>query len=308
MTDIIKRNLVLLATCLLLLISIQLARLSVKYPELPRKFSVLSGYVWHPMESVLINSWGALGLYWSHYLWLVGAQEELARVSLEKKELEREVSVLRNLQLENEELKDALNFQSVTGHRGLMAKVSGFDPSSWSRTLTIDKGSDQGLGMGMAVVDGPGLVGQLIQVADNWARVLLIDDKASAVGAVLEKSQTPAIVEGSLGRRLKLSYLENKVEIAVGEKVMTSGLDGVYPKGLLIGTISNFSKDPGKIFQEVSIEPATDGVKARFVQVLIPTNIYIGANNVGPNNVVVEAKNDKEKSTPPSGRKEQGAR
>lgn len=165
---------------------------------------------------------------------------------------------LEELRLENERLKMILGFRESQPLKYLAAKIIGRDPSSFYRTLIIDRGVGDGLEEQMPVVSPQGLVGYVFQTSQWSSRVLLINDVNSTVDAVVQRSRTRAIVGGALDGSLILKFLPRRQDIEAGDRLVTSGLGGRYPSGFEIGKVLSIRRDPHHVLEEVVVEPAVD--------------------------------------------------
>lgn len=188
-------------------------------------------------------------------------QEEITR-------LEQKFILVEETQKENVRLKQLLAFQKEFDYQTIPAKVIGRDPTRWYRGILIDKGSSDGLKKNMPVVTRLGLVGHVSQVTPTDAKVQLLVDVGSRVGALLQESREIGILKG-LGRRgSRLDYLSRRVSLQVGEKVLTSGIGSLYPKGILIGNTTNIQSKEGGLYQSVRVKPSVDFSKLEEVLVL----------------------------------------
>jgi rod shape-determining protein MreC len=206
---------------------------------------------------------------WYHYFFLVHAAEE--NDALKKalnKSVEKNVRY-RELELSNARLRSLLNFEKTMTDPVLSAEVIGKDPSPWFKTVLIDKGKQDGVGRGMAVVVPKGIVGQITEVSSHYAKVLLIIDPNSAADALVQRDRARGIIKGDAAGELAFKYVLRKHDIAVGDIVVSSGLDGVFPKGLAVGQVSGVVKPKAGIFQEVTVAPYVDFEKLEEVLVVL---------------------------------------
>lgn len=158
-------------------------------------------------------------------------------------ELESELNQYRELSKENERLRKLLEFRDTLEGKKIAARVIGWDPSPWRKTLILDKGKNQGIRKNMAVLVAEGLVGRIVEAGPSTSRAILLLDADSRVSAMAEESRAQGVVTGYGGQELTLEYLELEGNVAVGENVSTSGLNGLYPKGIRIGKITAISRD-----------------------------------------------------------------
>ncbi len=182
-------------------------------------------------------------------------EDTLSQLREENAALIAELAELGEYKLENERLRQILDLASAYGTEGVGARIVGFSSDDWSDTVTIDKGSSSGIEVGMPVTDGNGVVGQVTAVAVSSATVTLLSDPGYAVGALLQNSRTNAVLQGSVDGSLHLAYVPTTVSVEVGELVVTSGLGGSYPKGLLLGTVASVTSSPSDVYYTIVVEP-----------------------------------------------------
>ena len=206
---------------------------------------------------------------WSHYFFLVSAAKENDNL---KKSLNRAIEKnnrFSEIELSNPRLRSLLNFKKTMTGRVLAAEVVGQDPSPWFKTIIIDKGSVDGVKKGLPVVVPEGIAGQITDVSLHHSRVLLIIDRNSAVDALVQKTRARGIIKGESAGTCLFDYVLRKHDISIGDTVISSGLDGVFPKGLRIGQVSSVVRRNSGIFQEVTVMPDVDFEKLEEVLVLM---------------------------------------
>jgi rod shape-determining protein MreC len=208
---------------------------------------------------------------WRHYFFMVNVTKENDnyRKALNKA-FENNIQ-LKELKLSNYRLRNLLNFEKTITDRVLSAEVIGKDPSPWFKTVLIDKGKNDGVETGMAVVVPKGIAGQITDVFANYSKVLLIIDHNSAVDALVQNDRARGIIKGGTAEQCFLKYVLRKHDIKIGDIVVSSGLDGVFPKGLAVGYVSGVIKPKSGIFQEVTVTPYVDFEKLE--EVLIVLNL-----------------------------------
>ena len=216
------------------------------------------GLVASPVQGGARSIAGGLGSLVDRYLLLVGAREEAARLQRESADLRRELLAAEEVYLENRRLKTLLNFKEATELPLLPARVVGRSASNWFRTLTLDKGSDEGVLRNSPVVTADGVIGRVYQVSSSASRVLLLTDTSSAVDAVVQRSRAQAVVEGRLAPLCRILDLARTDDVKPGDQVVTSGLGDVYPKGLLLGEIVSVEPVKGGVFRMAELRPSAD--------------------------------------------------
>lgn len=178
---------------------------------------------------------------------------------------------LKILEQESNELKKILNFNQQNNHQVIAATTIGKGSDNAERVLTISSGSDQGIKINQPVIALDGiLIGKVIKVSQNVSWVRLINDGSSKIAAIIlndEKSQ--GVVEGGYGLSVNMNFIPRNEKIAVGETVVTSGLDEDVPKGLLIGTVAAVVNETYQPFQKAVLNPAIDLAKITTVGIII---------------------------------------
>lgn len=209
---------------------------------------------------------------WSHYFYLASAAKENAHL---KKALNQSVESHNQYietELTNRRLRSFLEFKKKTTSRVVAAEVVGRDPSPWFKTIIIDKGITDSVKQGLPVVVTNGVAGQVMSVSSGYAKVLLITDRNSAVDALVQRSRARGIIKGFSSDRCFFQYVLRKNDVKVGDTVVTSGLDGVYPKGLRIGRVSGVVRRNAGMFQKVEVTPYVDFEKLEEVMVVLASS------------------------------------
>ncbi len=174
---------------------------------------------------------------------------------------------------ENDRLRSLLDFkEKEQNYPTIGAEVIAKEPGNWFQIFTINRGTMDGLEQGCAVLDSQGLIGYIFDIGTTWAKVATIIDMDTNVGALLTKTGEQVVVEGDmeLSREglCKMVYIPKNANIMIGDPVETSGLGGVYPKGLFIGRIKEINTQQGDLYKEVVVEPAADFQRIREVLVI----------------------------------------
>ena len=208
------------------------------------------------MTSTVMNS---IDDIWSGYIGLQGTNKENELLRNQVNELhfklqERSALVNRTLRLEQLlELRSKLDLPTTA------ASILAVDATPWFRAVTVDKGFDDGLRQDMAVLGPQGIVGRVVgQIGPTAAKVQLIIDREAAAGAVLEQTGVAGVITGiGSTTMLSMNYVSNFDEVNVGERVITSGIEGIYPRGFTIGRVKSVENGPG-LHQVIEITPAVD--------------------------------------------------
>lgn len=199
---------------------------------------------------------GGVRTSWDDYLALQSVRSDNEQLRREVAQLQVALQQQRALAQQSRTLVDLLKLREGTKLDTVAAGVIAGSASPDFRTLTIDKGSADGLRPDMAVIAPAGVVGRIITPSARAAKVQLLIDRNAAAGAIVERSRAQGVVEGT-GGSLQLNYVSGTADVQSGDVVSTSGIDGIYPKGFVIGQIESVEKVAGA-FGAIVIRPAVD--------------------------------------------------
>ena len=222
-----------------------------------------------PFQEVVTHSIRLVKGIWSHYFFLVSVAKENENLKKSLRHISEKNKQLHEIELSNSRLRKLLNFKKTMTEQILAAEVIGRDPSPWFKAIVIDKGKSDGLEKGLPVVIPEGIAGQIVNVSHHYSKVLLLIDQNSAVDALVHRTRARGVVKGMSDGQCIFKYALRKHDIRVGDALVASGLDGVFPKGLPIGQVSEVIKHKSGIFQEVTVTPYVDFEKLEEVLVLL---------------------------------------
>lgn len=207
---------------------------------------------------------------WGNYINLIGVKEENRHLADRLMVLEAENSKLIELASENERLKSLLNVAEVSALNGYIARVLAYDPTNWSKKITVNRGMNDNIKEGMAVISGNGVVGQIVSVGLHTSQVLLLSDPSSGADAIIQRTRTRGVVEGTGGNFYRLQFVKSEEDVRLGDRVITSGLDGIYPKGLLLGVVSFVGDyEKGTLFRDLKVRTSIDFNKLEDVLIVV---------------------------------------
>jgi rod shape-determining protein MreC len=256
----------------------------VLIPLLILQIVLLSLQIEGPSGTLLIKTWalaiqapiiaasssitGGIHYVWHNYIWLVGARAENEQL----REAVRHLSLLNSgyeqARQENIRLRQLASLSEELAFETVTARVVARTPSFLSNVIYIDRGSKDGVYVDAPVISGAGIVGRAVIVSGHQAQVQLITNPGASMGAMLESTRTPGILRGSGELLLDLGYISNTEEAAVDDVVLSSGLDGIFPKGLVIGKVVDSRRGSG-VFRSIKVEPYMDLIHIEEVAVLL---------------------------------------
>lgn len=176
---------------------------------------------------------------------------------------------LSEAEKENEALRAQLGFQQKSTFKTVPAEVIAKDPTDIQKIFEISVGKKQGIKNGMPVISSGFLIGKISEVHYNTSKVLLITNPNSIINGILQKSRTYGLVYGEIGFGLTMNSIPQGVQINIGDIVVTSGLGGDFPKGLILGKVSGIISKQGEMFQTAKLSSMIDFAKLETVFVII---------------------------------------
>jgi rod shape-determining protein MreC len=247
------RSLALLAG--VLLAQVLMLAVQVKRDSRGRLIRVWSMGAVSPFEKGGAWGFGKVRGVWNHYFALQGTTRQNEELRSENDELKLTISQLESKAAEADRLALLLNFrQSHEKVPMVMARVIGASAGTASHTVEIDRGERDGVRRNMAVITPDGVVGKIIESYRDTAQVLLLSDKEGGAGAMLVGSRIQSPVKGTGEPMLTMSYVAAEDAVNVGEKIVTSGMDKIFPRDIPIGTVLEVKQ--GNPFKQIRVKPA----------------------------------------------------
>ncbi len=180
-------------------------------------------------------------------------QETLSELRQRNEQLTAEVAKLTEAEKTAERLEGLLGLRSTYSLESTAARIVGGSSDAWSHTVTIDKGTVDGLEVGMAVCNSGGAIGQIVEVSATSSTVRLLTDETSGISAMVQRSRAQGILQGQPDGSLQLNYITADSDVSVGDIVITSGLGGVFPKGLPLGTVTSVNRASNATYYTVTV-------------------------------------------------------
>ena len=222
-----------------------------------------------PFLRLATKSFDITATIWNEYVDLRRVRRDNQSLKEDIRQLRAEVGELHESALEYARLNQLLRMRHRVGTEAVVAKVIGKDATNWFSTILIDRGADLGIQRHMAVVTAEGLVGRVVDVTALASQVQLITDPESAVGVLIQRSRVVGVAAGSQEGTLQIKYLPLMADVAVGDRIITSGMGGIFPKGIPVGKVVRSSRPTnGTLFQLIEAQPHTDFSHLEEVMVL----------------------------------------
>jgi rod shape-determining protein MreC len=223
-----------------------------------------------PLETAINLPLQGLSDVWKRYIFLVGREENNKRLREQNSQLLDELIKYREGYQEGIRLQKILKLRDSLPFSTLAARVVGRNPSSIFKMILINRGERDGLRAGLPVMAVPGLVGRILETSWHVSRVLLLIDENSNIDALLQESRAQGILQGASSSGCNLKYVSKTMDVKVGEVVISSGLGGVFPKGLPLGVVTSVSKKEADLFQRINVAPFMNPAGIEEVLVIIP--------------------------------------
>lgn len=262
---------------------------------LPQQLQTLFQEIGGPVGWVL--SWpirivasvqGGVGDTWNRYVDLQEVEAENRQLRKELELLQGQNGQLREAASATDRLTALLEFKAQALPAMVAAQVIGRDTGNWYRTILLNKGSADGIQADMGVVTSAGVVGRVVKTTMATAVVLLVSDPNNAIAGLIQRTRDEGIVEGTVPGLARLKYIPLLSNVRTGDRVVTSGLVGGFPRGLALGTITTIGKEEGALFQSAELRPEVD--VNRVEEVLVIQSPYVPGEDGKSDSPLLKAK------------------
>lgn len=220
------------------------------------------------LGSAVAAPFGALGNIAQN---ATASSETLSELKKRNEELTAQVAELSEAQETAERLEKLVGLKSTYSLESTAARIIGSTGDAWTDSVIIDKGSASGFEVGMPVCSSGGVIGQIIEVSANTSTVRLITDDQSGVSAMIQGSRAQGVLQGQADGTLRLEYVVSDAEVATGDIVITSGIGGMFPKGLPLGTVASIDRAPNAVYYTIVVRAASSAESNE--EVLVITSV-----------------------------------
>lgn len=227
-----------------------------------------------PIQKLITGAGAGINNFFGYFSDVDAIKEENQKLKEENTELNNRLKSAEAAEKENESLRSLLGLKKTMNEfETEAAQVVSRDPGNWFSTITVDKGTADGIAVDQAVItNNKALVGRVYEVGSNWAKIITVTDPECSAGALIERSGEYGVTEGDATLeqegKCKLSYISKNTNIIVGDTLVTSGLGGIFPAGLSIGKVMSMKTDVQGISQYAVVEPACDLKKLKNVLII----------------------------------------
>ncbi len=238
---------------------------------------------------------------WRNYVDLVGVRRENERLLVEVAALEEQSLQYREALVASGHLQRIAAMRDEFEVPMLPSAIVGLDVSPWFRALLVDRGASHGVRAGNPVITGEGVVGLVTKTSPHAAKTMLLLDRQSTIDSVVQRSRARGMVRGQGTDRLAFEFVVRGADVAIGDVVITSGLGGVYPKGLRIGEVVEVADAGGSLIQVATLQPSVDFGKLEQVFVMLrrgPTMALLYGNDTPEQRDRLPASHETPRATP----------
>lgn len=268
MLAFLRRNQILFSSCFCLLLSLYILTATARGQIKNEPVGALLMWILRPLQIAGQGTANWIKGFRDQYDTLAGFRSENERLRKRVQTLEVEWQRLLEADATNRRLQQLLDFRSELPAGAITASIIASSATSWFQSCVLNKGSADGVRKGMAVVTPLGVVGKVVSVTGRTAKVLLLTDPNIGIDVLVQRTRSRGIVSGSLESGTVLKYMKRSEDVQEGDRLVTSGLDTVFPKGLLVGTVIKVRKQNRGLFQSVEVWPAVHAERVEEVLVV----------------------------------------
>ena len=257
----------------ILIFSLVLMTVNVRYEKSNLFFESIVVWFFSPIQNLLTSTTSYVSDAFDHYFFLVETSKENDRLLLKVNLLSKINNELieRNKLLERSD--NLIEFLDKDERPFVIAKVIGYDATQWSKVIFINRGTNHKVQKNSSVMNNAGVIGHVIHSSPNSSKVLLITDGRSAVDSLFQETRESGITVGTGENICEMKFVPISAKINLGDKVISSGLGGVFPKGLVVGSVVDIFKQSQELFQDIMVEPSADLSNIEEVIVLLPNQV-----------------------------------
>lgn len=254
----LKRHQLVLISAFLAFFSLHLALTDRKEYERGYILKEVLSYTLSPVQEALLSAQASVKGVWSDYILLIGVNRENSSLRKAASLLEEENNRLREEIIRDERLRAVLEYRETQPYKATGAAVTAFNTERWMRTIVVNKGLADGIGKDHAVISPRGIVGRTLDVHSNASRVLLVTDARSNIDVLVQRTRVKGVAEGNGTDAIVLKYVRQIDDVQVGDRVVTSGISGIFPKGLVVGEVTKIEKSRDNFFNHIEVRPSVD--------------------------------------------------
>ncbi len=268
LTSKVNKERAVLVTVPLLILNLVLLSLQIENPSGTLLFRTWMMTAQAPVVAFSSGITRGLRYVWTSYVWMVGARAENRQLQETVRQLSLVNSSYEQIRQENARLLRLLSMNETVAYKTIGARVVARTPGFLSNVLYINRGAHDGIRTDRPVISGDGVIGRTVLVSKYQSQVQLITNPDASIGVMLERTRTPGVLQGTGEFLLDLNYIGNSEQVENGDVVLSSGLDGIFPRGLAVGKVVDSRKGKG-VFRSIKIQPFMDFMRIEEVSVIL---------------------------------------
>lgn len=268
MISFLKKHQLIITVAALCLLSLHIASTSTKGIGGTIITGKIISAVASPLQYGITSTTKGIKAIWASYIYLINVNRENALLKNEIEKVKEENNQLLEAVFLNNRLKDLLLFKQELAAATEAADVIGIEISGWIKTMTINKGASDGIKRDMVIATPLGIAGRIIDVQSTTSKAFLVTDPRCAIDVIVQKTRVKGIAEGNGTDRLLLKYVRHEDDIHVGDILISSGLGGIFPKGMAVGEIVRVEKGEDNFFMDIEAKPSADLKKLEEVMII----------------------------------------
>ena len=254
----------------IVLVSLMLMTINIRHGKSNLFFESVVVRAFSPVQSLLTNAVDSISDVFDHYFFLVGVSRENERLLLEIDRLSRATNELLEKNKQRERIEKLIGNVDQKERPLVTAEVIGRDATQWSKMVFINKGTNDKIEENLAVMTDAGIIGHIIHASAGTSKVLLITDSRSAVDSLFQETREPGVTVGTGKDVCEMKFVPIEANVKTGDRVLSSGLGGVFPKGLMVGRVVDVVKKKQELFQHITVTPSADLSRLEEVLVVLP--------------------------------------
>ena len=254
----------------IVLVSLILMTINIRHDKCSLFFESAVVWIFSPFQSLFTDTVETISDAFSHYFFLVGVSRENERLLFEIGRLSKERNELLEKNKYFERIEKLVGNVDESERTIITAKVIGRDATQWSKMIFIDKGADHQIKENLVVMSNAGIVGHIIHVSARVSKVLLITDSRSAVDSLFQESRETGVTVGTGQGVCKMKFVPIAADVNIGDRIVSSGLGGIFPKGLMVGVVVDIVKKKQDLFQNITVAPSAGLSQMEEVVVILP--------------------------------------
>jgi len=233
-------------------------------------FESIVVWFFSPVQNLFASVTDSISDVFNHYLFLVETSKENDRLLLKAHRLSKQNNELLERNKFLERSAKLIEHFDQGKKPFILAKVIGYDATQWSKMVFINRGTDHKVKKNLPVMTEAGVVGHVIQASPKASKVLLITDSRSAIDSLFQETRESGVTVGIGEDICEMKFVPISAMVSVGDKVISSGLGGIFPKGLTVGVVVNVVREEQELFQNIMVAPSADLTNMEEVAVLLP--------------------------------------